>query len=118
MAKAEAKKTKKSEPAAETSAPSSPKASGNQPTVGRIIHYHLSEQDASLVNQMRETQAMVGNAATAGTVLPLIVTAAHSSEGVNGQVLCDGDDSIWVTSAHEGTQPGQWSWPQDWSVVV
>ena len=31
--------------------------------------------------------------------------------GVNGQAFLDGNDVLWVTSAREGTEPGQWSWP-------
>lgn len=31
--------------------------------------------------------------------------------GINGQVFLDGNDTLWVTSADEGTEPGQWSWP-------
>lgn len=77
-------------------------------------------------------QAHVGNFAGEGDVLPLIVTAvwpteyaslaylAHHEpgttydgpEGVNGQVLLDGNDSLWVTSAPQhATLTGCWSWP-------
>ena len=33
-------------------------------------------------------------------------------DGVNGQVFLDGNDSLWVTSAKEGTTPGTWCWPE------
>jgi hypothetical protein len=32
-------------------------------------------------------------------------------DGVNGQAFLDGNDVLWITSAKEGTEPGQWSWP-------
>ena len=62
-------------------------------------------------------QAHVGNPVSEGDVVPLTITAVWPNEfgegeyGVNGQALLDGNDSLWVTSAKQGEEPGQWSWP-------
>ena len=81
----------------------------------------------------RGAQAHIGNGVSVGQVVPLIVTAvwpeeyasnvrlAHHPEGtkyespfgVNGQVLLDGNDSFWVTSAPQHPAlDGCWSWPR------
>lgn len=101
-----------------------------KPTVGRILHYRLSEQDAEAINRRRTTgaaiaeriqaekwplgaQAHIGNGANAGDVVPLIVVTVHDEPqlSVNGQAMLDGNDTFWATSRHEGTEPGTWSWP-------
>ena len=100
-----------------------------KPSIGRIVHYKLSEQDAQSVNRRRVlnagrganwsagAQAHVGNRVSAGEIVPMIVCIVWPNEhgptfdGVNGQAFLDGNDSLWVTSAKEGTEPGQWSWP-------
>lgn len=99
---------------------------GPMPSVGRIVHYHLFKDEADKtnarradatknVNKMREErpgfQAHVGNSVYEGEVVPMIITKAWSADCVNGQVLLDGNDSLWVTSASKGDQPGQWQWP-------
>jgi hypothetical protein len=105
-----------------------------EPTIGRVLHYKLSENDAEQINRRRTTssaiaerietgtwplgaQAHIGNAAHAGDVLPLHVVRVWPDEcgpgktGVNGQVLLDGNDALWVTSVCEGDGEGQWMWP-------
>lgn len=106
------------------------------PTVGRIVHYQLSEQDAKQINRRRTdgasiaarlaaipaewprgAQAHIGNSAYPGEVVPLLIVRVWPNEygenqpGVNGQAFLDGNDSLWVTSAKEGTEPGTWAWP-------
>lgn len=62
-------------------------------------------------------QAHIGNTAREGDIVPLIIVVVWPDEfgpgkpGVNGQAFLDGNDSLWVTSAGEGENPGQWSWP-------
>lgn len=57
-------------------------------------------------------QAHIGNAASAGDVVPLVVVKVWpDGHGVNGQAFLDGNDALWVTSAKEGTEPGTWAWP-------
>lgn len=94
-----------------------------QPTIGRIVHYILSAQDAEQINKRRtdwaesvaETAsgfvAHVGNEAREGQVLPMMVVAAWGGDAVNGQVHLDGNDTFWATSRKEGDEPGTWSWP-------
>ena len=105
-------------------------------SVGRIVHYRLSEDDARAISRRRTTsasirermqadppawpegaQAHMGNFAAEGDVVPLVVVRVWPNEygegvpGVNGQALLDGNDQLWVTSAKEGDDAGQWSWP-------
>lgn len=110
------------------------KIMGQQLTVGRIVQYKLTDEDAKAINkrrgdwaefqkskaayegtELRPTesghQAHVGNVTKAGDVLPMIVTAVHSSDLVNGKVFLDGNDSLWVTSRKLGAEDGQWAWP-------
>lgn len=104
------------------------------PTIGRIVHYALSEHDADTINRRQKDardalyrsephrwpsgpRAYVGNDARAGDVLPMVVTSVFPiGEGflVNGQVLLDGNWSLWVTSRPESSWPGvpgSWVWP-------
>jgi len=98
------------------------------PTIGRIVHYRLTGSDAEQVNRRRVVgassregwpagaQQHVGNVAMAGDYAPMLIIKVWPNEfgdapGVNGQVFLDGNDSLWVTSAKEGTLPGQWCWP-------
>lgn len=122
------------------------------PSIGRIVQYRLSASDAEQINRRRVdgghagvldangsrlwpegAQRHVGNHASEGQVLPLIVTAVWEKEyagnaylafheagskyesafGVNGQVLLDGNDSLWVTSVPQhGLLAGCWFWPE------
>lgn len=111
-------------------------AVAQQISVGRTVHYRLSEDDAKQINRRRTNgasirerlqadpptwregaQAHIGNSASEGDVVPLIVVKVWPNEygegvpGVNGQAFLDGNDALWVTSAKEGTEPGTWAWP-------
>lgn len=95
------------------------------PSIGRIIHYKLTAADAEAINRRRHqgpvdvdtwpqgAQAHVGNPVSEGYVVPAIVVSQLTGDPsvVNAQALLDGNDSFWVTSVHEGSEPGQWSWP-------
>lgn len=92
-----------------------------KPSVGRVVHYVLSEQDAGEINRRRTTgraiadriatetwplgaQAHIGNEAKAGQVRPmLIVQVWGEAEGscVNGQVFLDGNDVFWACSRNQ-----------------
>lgn len=105
-------------------------------TIGRTVHYRLSENDVTQINRRRTNgssirermqatpptwpegaQAHIGNTASAGDVVPLVVVRVWPNEfgegipGVNGQALLDGNDALWITSAKEGADPGTWAWP-------
>ena len=101
-----------------------------KPSIGRIVHYILTSQDVGAINRRRVSgvghgpnwpagaQAHVGNPESTGEHVPMIICAVWPNEhgpnfdGVNGQVFLDGNDSLWVTSAKEGTEPGTWHWPE------
>jgi len=103
-----------------------------QVTVGRIVHYILSETDAEQINRRRTSrkdiaerinnnepnnimwpegaQAHIGWAVLPGEVFPMIVTKATESI-VNGQVFLDGNDCLWVVGITQGLAHSQWQWP-------
>ena len=73
------------------------------PTPGRIVAYKLTSYDAEAINIERraENTSRFGNSVAAGDIYPLVITRVWSQlpgGAVNGQVLLDGNDSIWVTS--------------------
>jgi hypothetical protein len=90
--------------------------SQQKPSIGRIVHYRLSEGDAAVIAEKRAQNARL-NPHSAGDTVALVIARVWPDEygsgtpGVNGQALLDGESSLWVTSAREGTEPGQWSWP-------
>ncbi|MDX3555175.1 hypothetical protein [Streptomyces europaeiscabiei] len=97
-----------------------------RPSIGRIVHYTLSEWDAGQINRRRKdfhengrAQAgsgfvgHIGNWAAEGDVFPAVVVKVFNESTVtaNLQVLLDGNDTYWATSAAEGDRPGTWAWP-------
>lgn len=89
-----------------------------QITMGRSVFYTLTEDDARRIHEERQRKhelglAYGGNGAYAGQVYPFVVTRIFPGdlEHCNGQVLLDGNDTLWVTSVKEGTAPGTWFWP-------
>jgi len=94
------------------------------PTPGRIVEYTLTEQDVDQITRRRHdamhsdiaeqksgAQVHVGNAVQAGDTYPLVITRTWgSAEGsaVNGQVLLDGNDTLWVTSVSQGDGDRKW----------
>lgn len=94
------------------------------PTPGRIVEYTLTQQDATAINKRRgdarksniahdETGAIVhfGNSVAAGDAYPMVIVrvwGATAESSVNGQVLLDGNDTLWVTSAGRGDGERQW----------
>lgn len=95
-----------------------------QPTIGRIVHYTLTQDDANTVNRRRAGRAIrerldvasLGNRAAAGDVFPATVVRVGPRDLCNLQVALDGADGLWVTSRAEGTEPGTWAWPVRTSV--
>lgn len=94
-------------------------------TVGRIVHYRLTNAEAEEINSRRQdarvngrthrdtsgAQIHMGNTVAPGETVPMIVVVAWSDTLVNGQAFLDGTDSLWITSAHMGEGEGQWMWP-------
>lgn len=98
-------------------------------TVGRIVHYRLSADDAARINRRRTdgasiaermkgtrpawpegAQAHIGNPVQAGDIFPMLITKSSAS-WCNGQVFLDGNDVLWVTSVAKGDTDGTWFWP-------
>ena len=102
--------------------------SEQKPSIGRIVHYKLTAEDAAQVNRRRTNgksigeriasgkwpegaQAHIGNGASENDTRPMVITQVWPDGKVNGQVLLDGNDALWVTSITEGDKPGAWAWP-------
>lgn len=90
-------------------------------TIGRIVHYALTDHDAAAINRRRgdalasdtgQTGRIihVGNTVAAGLVFPAMVVRDWGAS-VNLQVYLDGNDIYWATSRSEGEGPGTWMWP-------
>jgi hypothetical protein len=98
-----------------------------KPSLGRLVHYRLSEQEAEAVNRRRKDfhdsrsadertgfVGHVGNWAAEGDMFPAMVVRVwdESTVTVNLQVFLDGNDVHWATSSAEGNEPGTWAWPE------
>lgn len=86
------------------------------PTVGRIIHYKLSDTDVATIDALTyAAEASVKrNPVVEGQVFPAVIVRVWGpadDSAVNLQVLLDGDCSYWATSRVPGDLPGQWIWP-------
>lgn len=107
------------------------------PTIGRIVHYRLSMDDADQINRRRTdggsiaqrmkygddpllkawpagAQAHIGNGVKEGDIFPMMITRVWGStpgSAVNGQAYLDGTDVLWVTSVCVGDGPRTFSWP-------
>jgi hypothetical protein len=104
-----------------------------EPTVGRIVLYRvklddlerLAPQIGGKVYKPADGEAGVPelrgplNTISVGDEFPAVVVRpwhtpgqyAQGSSCLNAQALLDGPHSLWVLSAHEGTEPGTWRWP-------
>jgi hypothetical protein len=90
-------------------------------SLGRIVHYVLTEHDANVINLLRgngqtkpsvPAMAHVGNTVYAEEHIPAMVVAAWTAERVNLQCFLDGNDSYWATSIPKGEGAGTWHWPE------
>lgn len=82
-----------------------------KPTVGRIVHYTLTETDCQVIGEQPST---IRNGVAAGQVYPAVVTAVFGNgEYANLKVFLDGGPGAeyWATSRAEGEEPGRWMWP-------
>ncbi len=109
-----------------------------KPTIGRIVHYTLSDDDAAKINRRRTTgaaiaeriasgdwpvgaQAHIGRDVSAGEVHAMLITHVPAPKvgemtPVNGRVFLDGSDEFQashvqqvVTGGSDGN--GLWNWP-------
>ena len=81
------------------------------PTIGRIVHYTLTEQDIERIQNEADPRVAYGNTPHAGDTVPLLVVRVWDGRLVNGQVFLDGTGRLWVTSRAEGADAGQWHYP-------
>lgn len=82
-----------------------------QPTIGRIVHYRLSDEDVARIRALPTPRF---NPANPGDTYPAMVVRVFESAtdgGANLQVFIDGQAQLWITSAKPGDGPGTWSWP-------
>lgn len=107
-------------------------AGAAQLSIGRLVHYALSLDDAAKINGRRTdgaaiqdriledrwpigAQAHIGNRVAPGDVLPAMVVRVLPGDQVNLQVFLDGNDVFWATTRAEAapgrTEPGRWHWP-------
>lgn len=98
-----------------------------KPSIGRIVHYRLTEQNADDINRRRRDFTTsrsaedhsgfvghVGNSVAEGDPYPAVIVRVWNESTVtcNLQVLLDGADTFWATSRPEGNTPGTWAWPE------
>lgn len=77
------------------------------PSIGRTVHYMLTEFDADAITSRRSAVGElhhVGNFVTAGQIYPMVITRLWGDgpmAAVNGQVSLDGTDLYWATSKQQ-----------------
>lgn len=87
------------------------------PTIGRIVIYVLSQHDVDRINDQRARSEglLRGNNVHAGDAFPMMICRVWDTpeHHVNGRVLLDGTDTLWVTSVTEKPTPelGYFVWP-------
>ncbi|MFJ6841334.1 hypothetical protein ACIQRE_01545 [Streptomyces griseoluteus] len=87
------------------------------PTVGRIVHYRMSDDDIARFRQeLRHSLRLEEhNAPEAGQPYAAVITSVTDHPDhpdVNLKVLLDGPFDFFAPSRVEGTEPGTWSWPE------
>ena len=86
------------------------------PTVGRTVHYRLSADDAETIKSRRKAaySDLSGGTVKTGDVCPMVIVRVWGETtdcAVNGHVLLDGFDTLWVSSVVCGEGPRTYSWP-------
>lgn len=95
----------------------------SQPKISicRIVVYTLSESDVAVIRSRRETKPVNADAVEPGNALPMLVTRVNDNS-IDGKVMLNGEDMLWVTNIQEDTwtpgssapispKQGRWSWP-------
>ncbi|MFE3081824.1 hypothetical protein [Nocardia tengchongensis] len=78
------------------------------PSIGRVVHYTLTADDAKAINA---DLARNGNRVAEGDIFPAMIVRVFQHESANLQVFLDGDDSFWATSRTLSDGAGHWNWP-------
>lgn len=85
-----------------------------KPTIGRIVHYRLSDKDVGLLRMWCTQSGAECAPVSEGQLVAMIITAVSltaEQHFVNGQCFLDGELRYWVKGADFGEMPGTWSWP-------
>ena len=86
------------------------------PTIGRIVHYTLSAQDAATINAHRAAAGPISaNPVYEGDVYPMMIVrvwGGNADSAVQGQVFIDGNFTFWATSVSLGEGPRTYAWPE------
>lgn len=77
-------------------------AAVQKPTVGRIVLYYVSSDDAEI---------MAGSGRQPATLPAVVVNDHNGGTAINLKVFCDAPFDVWRNGVTQGTKPGQWSWP-------
>jgi hypothetical protein len=84
------------------------------PSIGRIVHYTLSESDVATIKESRKGR-YCGNDVEVGQVYPAVIVRVWGDQptsACNLTVLLDGHDTYWATSRSAGPGPMHFTWPQ------
>lgn len=88
------------------------------PSIGRIVHYHLTDADAkSIMRRRAGANTDRGTTVQAGDTCPAMVVGGldPATNSVSLKVFLDGTDELWAPDrpqSHEDEQAhGTWSWP-------
>ena len=85
------------------------------PTIGRIVHYTLSETDVAAIDAKRGQHPFAaGNRVEAHQVYPAMIVRTWDDAPdayANLQVFLDGNHAYWATSRKVGVGAGTWAWP-------
>jgi hypothetical protein len=80
-----------------------------EPQIGDLLLYRLTARDVEEINITRSAFAhKKGSKPGVGDEIGMIVTHVWASRVLSGQGFLDGNDSLWIPQAGEGTGIGQW----------
>lgn len=97
----------KSQGKSETASAAGPQTNTQpMPTVGRSVHYRLSEPQAAYADALAGRK----NVLKAGKVCPATVTDVHSADCVDLRIIIGAHDAF-QTSVMRGDGNGMWDWP-------
>lgn len=90
-----------------------------KPYIGRIVNYTLGDYDVDRIRQQRDiNEHLKGNSVSSGDIFPMIIVRVWNFEPgtVNGVVLLDGNDTLWVSSVIPGQprEPNRYFDPQEY----